>query len=185
MQIILGTLLAVTLLSQPSKISPRGLLRSSGPLTTAQIAVVLSASRLAIAGKTLRLVNSRGGMGPEILMSRTGVPRRVRWSFSIIGGTVGGIVSGSHESRAPAGTTWREDFTLVTEYTGRLARECSAALENGELVRVLEVQMTALGDLGVVGREGLLGRGDPGAGKQQASQYGDPSQARLCDLAPV
>ena len=134
MKIFLPTLLFATILSQPSQISPRDLLRTSRPLTTAEIAVVLGASQRALAGKTFRLAPFRGGQGPDVLMGRNGAPRRVRWSFSIIAGTVGGTVSGSHESQPLAGTIWREEFTIVTDYTGRSAHECNAAIGNGELV---------------------------------------------------
>lgn len=134
MKIFAPTLVAVTLFMQPSRVAPRDLLRSSRALTNAEIAVVLGASQRAIAGKTFRLASIRGGQGPDILMGRNGSPRRVRWAGSIIGGTVGGVVSGSGESSRSATTTWQRVTISITDYTGRTARDCTSAVEAGELV---------------------------------------------------
>ncbi len=134
MQILLPVLLVAMLLSQPSQISPRDLLRRARPLSSAEIAVVLGVSQRAIAGKTFRLVSGRGGTGTDVLMGGKGVPRRIRASGSIIGGAVGGVVSGSNESSRPAGTTWRRDYITITDYTGRTVRDCTWARKAGELV---------------------------------------------------
>ena len=133
MKILAAISVSVTILIQPSKMSPRDLLIASRPLTRAEIASVLAASQRAIAGKTFRLA-SNGPGGPEILMGTAGRPRRIRVAGAIIGGTVGGVVRGSGETRPPTTTTWRHDFIIITDYTGRRARECTGSAEERDLV---------------------------------------------------
>lgn len=68
-------------------------------------------------------------------MDRDGKPRRVRWSFAEIGGVVGGVVAGSGESSRPATTTTsRKNVVIISDYTGRSARNCRTSIDDGELV---------------------------------------------------
>src|SRR5262245_2238619 len=132
MKLLAALLAFVTVPIQPSKMSPRDLLVSARPLTNAEIAVVLAASQRAIAGKTFRLVHGIG-QGPEILMGRNGMPRRVRWSFAIIGGKIGGARTGCGDSSQPV-TTPLQKFTTITDYPGRSAHDCNPAIGEGDLV---------------------------------------------------
>lgn len=133
MKILAAILAFMTFPVQSPKMSPRDLLGSARPLTNADIAIVLAASQRAIAGKTFRLASGIG-QGPEILMGTAGKPRRVRVAGAIIGGTVGGLVPGSGETRPPSPTTLRRDFIIITDYTGQRARQCNGSAEDGELV---------------------------------------------------
>jgi hypothetical protein len=67
-------------------------------------------------------------------MGRNGRPRRVHWAGGIIGGTVGGLSSGSSESSRLVTVPWRIDTISITDYTGRRARGCNSATGEGELV---------------------------------------------------
>lgn len=133
MKLLARTLIVVALLTQPAKMSPRDLLDSSRPLTSIEIAAVLVASQRAIEGKTFRLLFDGRGQGPEILMGRNGMPRRIRSAGSITGGVVGGVAPGSTEPDRVA-TTWRLDYITITDYTGRPAHHCNGSADEGDLV---------------------------------------------------
>ena len=127
--------LAVSLLmTQPLPLSPRELLSDVRPLTGVEIAAVLHASQRAIAGETFRLAPGGLAEGPQVLMGREGVPRRIRWAGTIISGVVGGVASGSGETRPPIRTTSRVDYVTITDYTGRTAPDCAGSVNQGDLV---------------------------------------------------
>jgi hypothetical protein len=126
--------LSITLafLAQAASPSPRDLLRAPRPLTAEEIAIVLRASRDALTGKTLRLSSSPVRPGMEVLMGRSGRPRRLRVDSSLEGGSVSPGRPGDASSVRV--TRWREDRTTVVDYTGRLARQCGGSPEEGEMV---------------------------------------------------
>ena len=133
MKLLAGTLIVVALLTQPAKMSPRDLLDSSRPLASTEIAAVLVASQRAIEGKTFRLLFNGRGQGPEVLMGRNGMPRRIRSAGSITGGVVGGVAPGSAEPDGAA-TTWSLDYITIIDYTDRPARHCNGLVDEGDLV---------------------------------------------------
>jgi hypothetical protein len=75
------------LLTQPGRLSPRNLLRLERRLTGQEIAMILSASREALAGKTFELTSARS-TGPQVLMGRDGRPKIIRSAGAIEGGTL-------------------------------------------------------------------------------------------------
>src|SRR5215471_3720493 len=117
------------LLLQPATESPRNLAQAPRPLTTAEIQVVFRASRLAIAGKTLRLAFPGFETGPEVLMAADGRPQITRLTYGITGGTVSGGTGGD-----PARSEWHEDFVDVVERSGEPATRCDGSSISGELV---------------------------------------------------
>jgi len=90
-----------------------------------EIARALDASRQAIAGKTLHASFSPGSAVADVLMGAGGRPRIIRWTGAIASGIVGGDGTRSE---------WRDELTMVTEYTGRPARRCDGTAQRGELV---------------------------------------------------
>jgi hypothetical protein len=124
-------LLAVAML-QTVNPSPRELLTVERPLTNAEIAIVLAASRAALAGKTLRLPSLFNGQGPELRMGPAGLPRVSRSVSTIEGGIVYGIAPGS--TSAPSPEHWTEEITRITDYTGEPARRCDGSPAAGEMV---------------------------------------------------
>jgi hypothetical protein len=121
--------LLAALLVQVVTQSPRGLLRVARPLTSAEIAIVLAASRDAIAGKTLRLPSVFNGQGPELRMGPGGLPSAVRSVSTIQGGIVGVSADGIRTS-----TQFVEEVTTFIDYTGGAVRRCGGAIEPGEMV---------------------------------------------------
>jgi hypothetical protein len=109
----------------------RELMNRARPLTSAEIATVLDASRQALAAKTFRLSAGNGERGMEVMMGAGGWPRRIRSIYGLLGGTVGGTVRGT--ATAPRTTSWREDFITIVDYTGRPARRCDGSVEDGEM----------------------------------------------------
>jgi hypothetical protein len=124
--------LAALAFAQAVDQSPRELLNAARPLTNAEIAIVLAASRNALASKTFRLSYGPSGQGPEILMGPTGLPRLVRTASTVQGGIVYGIPPGS--TSAPPSQHWTEQITRITDYTGEPARRCDGSLASGEMV---------------------------------------------------
>lgn len=104
--------------SPSPQLSPRELLNAQRPLTSAEIASVLAASRDALAGKTLRFSAGGVGSGIEMLMRSDGQVARFRASY----GLVSGVVSASGQSRQ-----WTEDITKIVDYTNRPARPCDGS----------------------------------------------------------
>jgi len=133
MKLAAAIVVTLTLLTQPSKVTPRDLLSDPRPLSNTEIAGVLAASQRAMAGKTFRLSYNGRGQGTEILMGRNGIPRRIRSAGSILGGVVGGVAPGSTEPSRTM-TTWRLDYITITDYTGRPARHCNGSADQGDLV---------------------------------------------------
>jgi hypothetical protein len=111
---------------------PRQLLNAARPLTPSEIAVVLSASRDALAGRTLRLVSPLNGQGPELRMGRAGLPSAFRIAHTIQGGFVGGILPGGGPPPPP--TDYVEEVTTFIDYTGGTVRRCDGSREPGEMV---------------------------------------------------
>jgi hypothetical protein len=68
MKAIATLVVVATMLAQTLNLSPRDLLNVARPLTTTEIATVLSASRQALTSKTFRLPSAPGGRGPESLL---------------------------------------------------------------------------------------------------------------------
>jgi hypothetical protein len=108
---------------------PRELLRAARPLTGEEIAIVLGASRDALAGKTLRLSFSPVRPATEVVMGRKGQPRRVRSFSGMEGGSVGPVPLGG--GPAVTSTRWREEHVTIVDYTGRPARRCAGSSEAG------------------------------------------------------
>ena len=100
------------LLTQPGRLSPRDLLRLERRLTGQEIAMILSASREALAGKTFQLKPARN-TGPQVLMGRDGRPKIIRSAGAIEGGLVGPSRS---DGGTPATRRWRRDYVKIVEY---------------------------------------------------------------------
>lgn len=96
--------------------SPRAVIRDMRALQPAEIAQVLTASRQAIAGKTLRIAYVAGGPGPEVVMDSDGRPAWMR------------MTSGTD---APSGHV---DLITVLHYTHTSARACDGHALDAELV---------------------------------------------------
>jgi len=128
-------LLAVTLMQVMNQ-SPRELMRIARPLSGAEIAVVLAASRDAMAGRTLRLSSIFNGDGPDLRMGPAGLPSLFRSTATVIGGMVWGHLPG--DSNPPASTQFVEEVTTFIDFTGRPARRCGGSIEPGEMVIVYE-----------------------------------------------
>ena len=124
--VALVTVLLVQVVTQ----SPRELLRVARPLTSSEIAIVLAASRDAMAGRTLRLPSVFNGQGPELRMGPAGLPTAVR-SLSTV---EGGMISVSADGIPPTSTHFVEEVTRFIDYTGGAVRRCDGAIEPGELV---------------------------------------------------
>ncbi len=120
-------LLAVVpaLLGQALIPSPRELLNVARPLTGTEITTVLNASREALTAKTFRLSSVPNGRIAEVLMGPAGLPRIIRSTYRI--NTVGGVPGGST-------THSYKDVMILTDYTGRPARDCDGSAEEGEMV---------------------------------------------------
>jgi hypothetical protein len=105
--------------------SPRQLAHVPRPLQPAEIAIVLSGTREASAGKTFTLSFPDRVEGPQILMHGDGRPARMRTVYGISGGSVGG--NGTH-------TEWHDDFIDLVDYTATAAKRCDGSPVTGELV---------------------------------------------------
>jgi hypothetical protein len=110
--------------------SPRALLNLARPLTNAEIAIVLAASRDAVAGTTLRFTSLFNGQGPELRLGPAGLPTAVR-SVSTI---EGGMISVSADGTPPTSTHFVEEVSTFIDYTGGAVRRCDGAIEPGEMV---------------------------------------------------
>jgi hypothetical protein len=122
--------LLTVLLAQVVSQSPRELLQVARPLTSAEIAIVLAASRDVVAGKTLRLTSVFNGQGPELRMGPAGLPTAVRSTSTI----EGGMISVSADGTRPVSTQWVEEVTTFIDYTGSGVRRCDGSIEPGEMV---------------------------------------------------
>lgn len=111
--------------------SPRVVISAPRPLTRAEIAHVLGASRQALAGRTLRLPPLSGGDGAEILMGGNGRPKIERSVSAVVGAIVPGMTPPG--SPGPAATEVHME-TVVMEHTGRPARHCDGSVEPGEML---------------------------------------------------
>lgn len=130
MKTLVFMLVMVALLTQARNPSPRELVDLTRPLTDAEVATVLNASREALAAKTFQLSYVGRGGGPDVLMGPAGQPKMIRWILE--GGIVGGVVFADGSSSRPVETHWRR--VTLTDYTGRPARHCNGSTEEGELV---------------------------------------------------
>jgi hypothetical protein len=130
--------LSITLafLAQAGAPPPRELLRAGRALTSDEIAIVLGASRDALAGKTLRVSFSPVRPAMEVLVGRMGQPRTVRMFSGVDGGTVAPAPRGG--GSAMVQTRWHEDRVTIVDYTGRPARPC-AGLAEGEAPEPVEL----------------------------------------------
>jgi hypothetical protein len=157
-----AALLAVVpaLLAQPLNPSARELLDLARPLTTAEIAIVLDASREALTAKTFRLASVLGSQGPEVLMGPGGQPKIIRYRGGIIGGIVSGVAPG--KSAGPTEARWHEDVITIIDYTGRLARDCDGSAEQGEIVIEYRFSSSTQVWRATARRRGVRDRGGPG-----------------------
>jgi len=126
------TLVVVALAQAAASQPPRELASVPRPLTHAEIAIVLAASRDALAGRTLRLPSSFNGQGPELRMGPAGLPRASRSVSTIHAGIVSGSVPG--DGTRPVSREWIEEVTRFIDYTGGMVRRCGGSIEPGELV---------------------------------------------------
>jgi hypothetical protein len=110
-------------------------LRDPRPLTPAQIAATMSASRAAFAGKAFRWTtdlddaNGRAG-ATEVLVGADGRPRFLRMNLAYEAGFVGGI-TGRGE---PTVTHRQVEARIVIEFTRQRARACGSSQSAGELI---------------------------------------------------
>ena len=125
MKATLLLVLAIAMARQSGGPTPQDLLTAARPLTTTQIATVLTAVRSSIAGRTVRIAVAPDGPGPDILFGSDGRPRIVRTT----GGIEGGIMSSNGVSMR-----WHTTVDAITDYTGKPARSCDGAALDGELV---------------------------------------------------
>ena len=134
------TLLAVAaLLLQAGASSPEDLLRLQRPLTAAEIDVVVSGTRQALAEMTLRFLPDRTYADRVVLMGRAGTPHMIRHTVtneSLATVTTDGSIAGPVQC-----ITEPERFVKLTEYTGVPARRCTGAPATGEMV--IEYDMNA------------------------------------------
>jgi hypothetical protein len=107
---------------------PKDLLRLPRPLTAAEMETVVSGIRQALVGKTLRLVEARGGE-PEILMGRDGESHMVRYKGR--GERIAGVTGDSATVRVfnvPDVIVWQ------FEYSRGPARRCNGAQAANSMV---------------------------------------------------
>jgi hypothetical protein len=119
----------------------RDLLASQRTLLPAEIPVILTAVRAAVAGKTLRLVYvPERPEGPEILMRADGQRRFTR---TVSGYDIGrsGPAARNPDGSAPA-VTQHVDLITFTDYTGRPAKTCNGTPIDGELILQYEHRST-------------------------------------------
>ena len=109
--------------------SVRDLVKAARPLTPGEDARVLSASRIAIAGKRGRLTSAAddaaGRPGTEFAISSNGRLQFLRSS----GGIQGGLVVADGTS-----TTWTREVITITHLTGLPAQGCDGTPRAGQLV---------------------------------------------------
>jgi hypothetical protein len=113
--------------------SARELLQLDRALLPAEVSQVLEAVRNQIAGRTCRLSYMPGGMGPEMLMGRSGWPRLMRMT-SGFNSVTGGAVSAAGGSVPVPSSEIHVDVLTVVEYTGEPARRCDGQRIEGDLV---------------------------------------------------
>lgn len=126
-------IISLALVAQTRGPSARELLDLDRPLTSAEIATVLSASQQSLAAKTFQLSHTPGQRGIEVLMGSGGRPHIIRMAYSLEGGTVSGTV-GRGNTSPPTRTRWHDDFVTIIDYTGRPARRCDDTPVSGDLV---------------------------------------------------
>lgn len=124
-------LVALALVQGASQ-SPRELVSAAQPLAPSDIAIVLAASRDAIAGNTLRLPSLFNGHGPELRMGSTGLPRVFKNVSTIHAGIITGSVPG--DRTRSTSREWIEEVTTFIDYTGGAVRRCGGSIEPGEVV---------------------------------------------------
>jgi hypothetical protein len=117
--------LTASLTAQDSRPGPRDLLKNARPLRMDEIASILTGTRAAIAGRTVRLAVAPDGPGPDILFGADGRLRVVRTT----GGIEGGLMSSDGTSMR-----WHTTTEAIADYTGKPARRCDGAAIDGELV---------------------------------------------------
>jgi hypothetical protein len=137
-------LLIVTsvLVGQAMDPSARDLLRAARGLSSAEIATVLAAARNALSEKTFRLRSGRPGQPVDVLMGRDGLPKLIRVSGALEGGSVGGVVPGFGMSGEPTRPYRRQEFVNITHYTGGQARGCDGTPAPGLLVVEYKLDVT-------------------------------------------
>jgi hypothetical protein len=131
--IVLLMAASLTALSQDLNPSARELLSANRALQPAEIAVVVAASRAAIAGKTCRMAYGPNGPGPEVLMGANGRPRFVR-AVSGYDYSSGAVSADGNGNRTQSQQSGHVDVVTFTEYTGRSARKCDGTVLDDELV---------------------------------------------------
>jgi len=104
--LVVSCALAVSQALDPSS---HELLRAARPLTSREIAIVLTASQRSFAARTFRLSYNPGQRGIDVLMGLGGRPRMIPMKHSPEGRIVGGI--GPGKVRLPTQTPWREDIS--------------------------------------------------------------------------
>jgi hypothetical protein len=109
--------------------SARDVIVLTRPLTGAEVASVLEASRQAVAGRVLHLAYQPDGPGPDFLMRADGRPRYMK---STSGRE---FVSSSASSDGTVRTeSGQMNVSSFTHYTGTAARGCDGTLRTGELI---------------------------------------------------
>jgi hypothetical protein len=131
--LVVGWTLFLQAAGTSPQLSPRELLNARRPLTDAEIASVLHASRGALAGKTFRLYSGGVASGPEVLMRGDGELARFRTTY----GMIGGVVPASGPS-----SRWEEETTKIVDYTNRPARQCDATTGSGSATSELVIEYT-------------------------------------------
>jgi hypothetical protein len=137
-----GTAIVPAAPSQTLDPPARVILGAARPLQPAEIAIVLTAAREAVAGKTCRLSYAPNGPGPEVLMGANGRPRFVRATSGR--DYVSSASSSSFTNGNGVTTQSRQsghvDVVTFTEYTGQPARKCDGTAADGDLVIEYEHQ---------------------------------------------
>jgi hypothetical protein len=118
--------LAATAVLAQTTPAARDIVRNSKPLSPAEIVVVLTTVREALADKTFRMSYTTTGPGPLVLMGPDGRPRMMRGESG-------------HDS--PQGHV---DVVTVTVYTREVAKRCDGTNLRGELV--VEYEHTSIDD---------------------------------------
>jgi len=120
---IAAALIATAVFAQTTP-AARDIIRNSKPLSLAEIVVVLSAVREALAGRIYRLSFTPSSPGPLVLMGSDGWPR---------------IFRGESGTDSPQGHV---DLINVTSYTREPAKSCSGTALGAELVIEYEHKST-------------------------------------------
>ena len=121
----------------------RDIIKNNKPLSPAEIVVVLSAVREALAGKIYRLSYTPRGPGPLVLMGSDGRPRTMH-AESGRDFSVGGGFAHSNGQSGRFDQSGHVDLINITNYTREPAKRCDGTDLGGELV--VEYEHTSTDD---------------------------------------